>query len=408
MAYYDNVYLKRVNKYGTTIQERIQNKKNHDFLAAVAKSPNKVKILKDNENFLGILQNKVNSEKENISYLLTLKGLKWADGTVVVTENQSDYEQNRWLIFHLEEYSSIGYDKYQVIKLDRDLVWIKDEKFYSGEGYIVGSGNKSILSKFSIQFDVSGLYEPNKTLNLIMKTDGNITKGTRFIFDKEAYKVSGIDKISVPGVSYITLEEDLYDEETDAVDRDWFDLQNWYITSPHGPEQFILNLSEYVQPHFTFYYKDIVQNEEYEYEVIIELPAHEHYITIDPEKGIYAEEYFPEQILKVWLKNNPKICKEFRLRAYYEFEESDYWQWGGIEKMQLNEEGYVYLQMGSTTSDWSMWTSDHATIEELSNGSGVKVIPLKSGIFNIKIFDRYGLFTSHSIIIEDNENSFWR
>ena len=41
MSYFD-VYLKRVNRYGNNLQERIQGKKEHDFEVFMSKSPNKV------------------------------------------------------------------------------------------------------------------------------------------------------------------------------------------------------------------------------------------------------------------------------------------------------------------------------------------------------------------------------
>ena len=41
MGYYET-YSKRLNRYGTTPQERIQGKREHDFKAFSSKSPNRV------------------------------------------------------------------------------------------------------------------------------------------------------------------------------------------------------------------------------------------------------------------------------------------------------------------------------------------------------------------------------
>ena len=50
MSYF-GTYLKRINRYGNTLQERIQNKKEHDFLVYMKKSPNLVRARNgDNKN----------------------------------------------------------------------------------------------------------------------------------------------------------------------------------------------------------------------------------------------------------------------------------------------------------------------------------------------------------------------
>lgn len=266
MAYFDKVYLKRVNKYGTTIQERIQNKKIHDFSVVLRKSPNKVMVFKDAETYYGILQNKTNSEKEVIDYLLTYKNIKWSDGTIITTEELVDLKQKRWLIFHLDEFVSIGYNRYQIIELDRDIQWIDDGIIYSEYVHFTGSGanlrDKSITSKFSIQYDISGTYLPNKILNLIMKTNPKMKKGIRILIGDEVWKVSGIDKISVPGVSYVTLEEDYIDAQDDKEIANSNKLADWSIQSPTG-EKIILTKNDSSVINFIFYYNDMIREEPY-------------------------------------------------------------------------------------------------------------------------------------------------
>ena len=387
MAYYDNVYLKRVNKYGTTIQERIQNKKNHDFLAVIKKSPNQVKILKDNEIFMGILQNKVNSEKENISYLLTFKGLCWKDGTIVLTENQSDFVQKKWLIFHLEEYSSIGYDKYQVVELDREISWLNDNILHTGYGHIVGSGDKSILSKFSIQFDISGIYEPNKVLRLILSNNNQVKKGDRFLFDKEAYKVSGLDRISVPGLIYVTLEEDLYNENDDDV-LEQLDLNNWMISTSFGNNQiFLPNINFVLERICTFYFKGKPVNEPYTVE-IKELQE-ESYIKYEPEKGLYCiENDFPAAQIIVRLKNNPKISKIIEVFSWQDLGEKLI---AGPELLQIGEIGYIRLK----SLDFKTFNFSNK-LEYEKDGEFYKIKAIRSGSALIDFIYEDNLLVQHT------------
>lgn len=260
MAYLDEVYFKRINKYGFNIQERIQNKKNHDFNIVLKKSPNKVTIFKDSEIFYGILQNKTNNEKEVIDYLLTNKFCKWNDGTVLITENVSNQQQKKWLIFHLDDFVSIGYNRYQVTELDREIELIDNGIIYKENAHIVGSGAKSITSKFSINYDVSVFYEPNKVINLIMRTNPKLKKGLKLIIQDEAWRISGIDKISVPGVSYITLEEDYISEEDLSKSKDT--IAEWSIQSTEG-ENISLMTGDSKKIGFFFYYNDIKREDPY-------------------------------------------------------------------------------------------------------------------------------------------------
>lgn len=260
MAYLDEVYFKRINKYGFNIQERIQNKKIHDFNIVLKKSPNKVTIFKDSEIFYGILQNKTNNEKEVIDYLLTNKFCKWDDGTVLITENVSNQQQKKWLIFHLDDFVSIGYNRYQVTELDREIELIDDGIIYKENAHIVGSGAKSITSKFSINYDVSVFYEPNKVINLIMRTNPKLKKGLKLIIQDEAWRISGIDKISVPGVSYITLEEDYISEEDLSKSKDT--VAEWSIQSTEG-ENISLMTGDSKKIGFFFYYNDIKREDPY-------------------------------------------------------------------------------------------------------------------------------------------------
>lgn len=318
MAYFDKVYLKRVNKYGTNIQERIQNKKIHDFRVVLNKSPNKVTVFKDAETYDGILQNKTNSEKEVVDYLLTYKNLRWSDGTILTTEEVVDLKRKKWLIFHLDEFVSVGYNRYQLIELDRDIQWIDDGIVYSEYVHFTGSGanlrDKSITSKFSIQYDISVTYLPNKILNLVMKTNPKIKKGIRILIGDEVWKVSGIDKISVPGVSYVTLEEDYIDEQDDTDIANSNRLADWNIQSNVG-DNISLTIGDSSNINFILYYNDIIREEPYK-------------VTVkDKNIATYSKGEFTglengETICEVSLINSPEVKKTFNLKVSEIKEES--------------------------------------------------------------------------------------
>ena len=318
MAYFDKVYLKRVNKYGTSIQERIQNKKVHDFGVVLRKSPNKVLVFKDSETYEGILQNKTNSEKEVVDYLLTYKSIRWADGTIITTEEPVDLKRKRWLLFHLDEFVSIGYNRYQIIELDRDIQWIDDGIVYSEYVHFTGSGanlrDKSITSKFSTQYSLAAMSLPNKILNLVMKTNSRIKKGIRILIGDEVWKISGIDKISVPGVSYITLEEDYIDEQDDVRIANSNKLADWNIQSSVG-DSISLVQGQTSKIDFILFYNEIVREEPFKV------------IIADKKIAEYQKEEFigllnGETTCTIQLINSPDIKKTFSLKVSDKKEES--------------------------------------------------------------------------------------
>lgn len=311
MNYFEDVYLKRVNKFGFNIQERIQNKKIHDFNVVLKKSPNRVTVFKDSETHIGILQNKTNSEKEVVDYLLTHKGINWKDGTILTTEEIVDLKRKKWLIFHLDEFVSIGYNRYQILELDRDIKWIDDGIIYLEYVHFTGSGanlrDKSITSKFSIQYEVSAMYLPNKILNLVMKTNPKMKKGIRILIGDEVWKVSGIDKISVPGVSYVTLEEDYIDEQDDIKIANSNKLADWNIQSSVG-DNIYLSLGDSIQINFILYYNDTIREEPYR------ITIENNHIAIY-NKGEFTGIANGETTCKVSLINSPEIEKIFSLKV---------------------------------------------------------------------------------------------
>lgn len=312
MTYFEEVYLKRVNRFGKNIQERIQGKKEYDFEYFKNKSPNKVNIYKDS-NFVcdGVLQNKTNSEKEVIDYLLINKDIDFPDGTILETEQFVDLKKQKWLIFHLDEYVSIGYNRYQIVELDRSIEWINDGLIYSEEVHFTGSGanlrDKSITSKFTIQYNLAAVYLPNKILNLIMKTNPNFQKGTRLLINDEVWKVSGIDKISVPGVSYVTLEEDYIDKMDDIDYANSQKLLDWTIQSNYG-SNIQINLNTPTAVEFISYYQDEKRDEQIEVEIDDKNIA-------KYENGEFIGLQIGKTKIKVFLTNSPQIFQYFELEV---------------------------------------------------------------------------------------------
>lgn len=313
MGYFEDVYLKRLNRYGNNLQERIQNKKINHFKTILKKSPDQVKIFKDGQAYRAILESKTNNEKEVINFLIVSKDLNWDLGTQVVSEHLVDLTQKKWLLFHFDEVVSSGYNKYWVLENNRQIEWIKDGIYH--KEWVHFDKNNAVARNFAIQFSISGIYLPNRSLNIIMKTNNDLKLGEYVYIDDESWKVSSIDKITIPGLSYIVLEEQYTDKNDLPLDKTRY-LQSWSIQSSKGDDIIEIKLSNSSIVDFNIYYNNDLRNESYD--VVIENNDIVHYSN-----GEFTGKALGETNCIVRLRANPEIEKQFVIKVV-EIEKEQY------------------------------------------------------------------------------------
>ena len=246
MSYFDDVYLKRINRYGNTLQDRIQGKREHDFIVMMNKSPNKVEVREvnpwknDTNYYDGVLQTKEYDEDEIQNYLLVPCDQKVPMGHLLYfTDVRRDVEREKPFMAYAEDpYTTAGYNRYTVVELEETLNWIVDGVPYSSPVHATGGGSgardKNINLKFRIQFTEAGVYLPNKRYSLIMPYNEAIKKNHRVTLGGETWRITGFDKISVSGVMYLTLEEALTDENDDAPVANYDEYENWAFSFHTG------------------------------------------------------------------------------------------------------------------------------------------------------------------------------
>lgn len=268
MGYYDN-YLKRVNRYGNTLQERIQGKREHDFEVFMKKSPNQVNAWNNSaegEPYNAILQTKEYDQDEVVDYLLVPLENEIPMGTIIYTKDARHkqvvyedkiYPTRRWINYAIDPYTSSGYNRYTVVELESELSWVDKGIKYTAYAHATGGGSgardKNINLKFRMQFSEAGVYLPNKRYSIVMPTHPNIKKNMKVTLGGETWRVTGFDNISVKGVSYITLEETLTDEKEDIPVANYKEIENWTITTSLGDAPTLSNGTEFF---IYFYYKN--------------------------------------------------------------------------------------------------------------------------------------------------------
>lgn len=269
MGYY-NTYEKRLNRYGTNLQERIQGKKEHDFEVFKEKSPNKVNAWDnkiEGEAYAAVLQTDEYDQDEVVDYFLVPLDKELPMGTIIYTQDMRHknihYEDGkntgyrRWINYAIDPYTSTGYNRYTVVELESELSWVNDGIKYSSFAHATGGGSgardKNINAKFRIQFSEAGVYLPNKRYSIIMPANKNLKKNMKVTLGGETWKVVGFDNISVKGVSYVTLEETLTDKKEDLPIANASQLNNWTVTTNRGDNFTIMRDSTNELELFFFY-----------------------------------------------------------------------------------------------------------------------------------------------------------
>ena len=258
MSYFDT-YMKRVNRYGSNPQERIQGKREHDFKVFMNKSPNLVRAWNnkvEGDSYKAVLQTKEYDQDEVTDYLLVPLDNEIPMGTIIYTSDSRHknveyegkiqnflidgevYSARRWINYAVDPYTSTGYNRYTIVELESEISWVDEGIKYTAFAHATGGGSgardKNINLKFRMQFSEAGVYLPNKRYSIVMPTHPNIKKNMKITLGGETWRVAGFDSISVKGVSYVTLEETLTDKNQDLPIANANQLDNWVVTTDRG------------------------------------------------------------------------------------------------------------------------------------------------------------------------------
>ena len=221
MSYYDDVYLKRLNRYGTDYQSRVQAQREREFEGKLLKSIYRVDFEYDNETHPGTLEKYKQDETELMQYLLTRVSLNLPNGTILMIPDK-DLELQPWLVFWLESIKASGYNRYIVLKMTHFLAWRdRNGNEQSTWCYFHGSGDSALkeslktagavyAEKDNIRFAVMPTNEFLRKDDYIEIGEGNL---------KEAYRVTGYDIHSTPGVEYASLDPMYIKDQTPAPEK---------------------------------------------------------------------------------------------------------------------------------------------------------------------------------------------
>lgn len=211
MNYYENVYLKRLNRYGIDFQTRIQGQREENFKRQLMKSVYYVNFEYEDKFQEGELVPMRQNETKTMQYLLTDVHLDMPNGTILFIPDKNS-EPKPWLIYYLEDLKASGYNRYIVLKMTHLLSWI-DRNGIRREtwSYLYGQEDNMLKDELRSRSRSRVLYtEPLKLsffiipVNEFLKKDDYLEVGEGGL--KEAYVVTGYDIQSTPGVEFVSVD----------------------------------------------------------------------------------------------------------------------------------------------------------------------------------------------------------
>ena len=209
--YYEDVYLKRLNRYGYDYQSRIQAQREREFEGKLLKSVYRVDFEYNGEMHPATLERYKQDHTELMQYLLTRVSLNLPNGTILMIPDK-DLVPQPWLVFWLESIKASGYNRYIVLKMTHYITWL-DRNNIKRESwcYMYGQEDNMLKDELRSRSRMDTLYTENlKTSFFVMPTTEYVRRDDYLEIGegalKEAYRVTGYDIQSVPGVEYVTVD----------------------------------------------------------------------------------------------------------------------------------------------------------------------------------------------------------
>lgn len=216
MSYYEDVYLKRLNRDGNTQQERIKAREEREFDRLILqKTKYKSFITAVNNDVVNIqcsLQPGKNDEVREQFKLMTSNSaapLNSGDILNIYQKVDDDEKEEFWLILHVEDDITKGYRVYRVLCLEHRLN-ITDEHgttTHSIPVKFVNTTQNWVLDMFQKSKTSYGYREPNGTRSFITADFDFLTKDLYFNYKDRGFKIQGKDNISIDGVAYVSIDE---------------------------------------------------------------------------------------------------------------------------------------------------------------------------------------------------------
>lgn len=210
MSYFD-IYKKRLNRFGTDYQSRLQGKREHQFDLYLEKSVYQVEFSYQDELVIGSFERYKQDDTKTLHYLLTHVDVNIPNGVILMIPDK-DGKEEPWMVYYLEQIKASGYNRYIMLYMTHFLTWTaRDGSTQTSWAYMYGQENNMLKDELRSRSRMDTLYSENlKTSFFIMPLNQFVKKDDYFIVGEkpfqEYFRVTGYDIQSSDGVEYVTID----------------------------------------------------------------------------------------------------------------------------------------------------------------------------------------------------------
>ena len=211
MNYYNDVYLKRLNRYGLNYQSRIQSERERMFDLLLLKSVYRIDFDYNGESVPAVFERYKQDETETLHYLLTRVDMNIPNGTVLMLPNK-DYELKPWMVYYLEHIKASGYNRYVMLKMSHFLKWAgRDGSEHSTWAYLYGQEDNMLKDEIKSRSRMDAIYTENLKLSFFVTPINEFIRKDDYLLVgegplEEAFRVTGYDIHSSEGVEYVSID----------------------------------------------------------------------------------------------------------------------------------------------------------------------------------------------------------
>lgn len=226
--YFEDVYLKRMNKEGNNIQERVKTRKEKEFdKLFLQKTKYKAYIYQVNDEEVeiecSVQPSKWGQDKIVSSILVSTSAPKFQTGDMLkIYQKVKDVEYDKiWLIMFVSDDITHGYQLYEVIELNAKINHTDE---YGNTLHVVpvkfvSETSVFVQDKFTSYGAVS-YREPLAHRTFITSDFSFLKKAMYFNYKERGWEIVGKDNISIDGVAYVSIAEYLVKEPEPKTSED--------------------------------------------------------------------------------------------------------------------------------------------------------------------------------------------
>lgn len=241
MSYWD-IYLKRLNRFGLDYQSRMQGRREAEFERLLLKSVYRIDFLHDGTLYPATLEKYKQDETKTLQYLLTRVDCELPGGTILMLPDK-DGELKPWMVYWLENMVASGYNRYVVLRMTHFITWVdRNGDQQSTWAYMYGQEDNMLKDEIRSRSRMDTIYSENLKLNFfIAPFNKNIRRDDYFevVLDDdfiEAYRVTGYDVQSDPGIEFVSVDPIYLYDHTPAPEKPAGDTSEDYFWLTGGEE----------------------------------------------------------------------------------------------------------------------------------------------------------------------------